>query len=181
MVFAVLINVSTAYADDDDDDDDRRSYRYSEWQHHHHHHGKRHKHHRHGHGHRHWHCDDDDCEYDDDDDDDDKYAHRHKKGHKHWHHSRHKKRRSSDWIYLEEEETVEIVPTGPIIWHNPDSGRSANPPAPRQQSHRAPENSDGYASGPCREYHTTARVGGRIQHIYGQACRQPDGSWKFVR
>ncbi len=33
----------------------------------------------------------------------------------------------------------------------------------------------------CREYTTTATVGGRVQEAYGKACRQPDGSWQIVR
>ncbi len=32
----------------------------------------------------------------------------------------------------------------------------------------------------CREYTTTATVGGRVQETYGRACRQPDGSWQIV-
>lgn len=32
----------------------------------------------------------------------------------------------------------------------------------------------------CREYQTTATVGGRPQQVYGTACRQPDGSWQIV-
>lgn len=32
----------------------------------------------------------------------------------------------------------------------------------------------------CREYQATARVGGRIQETYGQACMQPDGSWEII-
>lgn len=32
----------------------------------------------------------------------------------------------------------------------------------------------------CREYRTTAFVGGKSQEVYGTACRQPDGSWKVV-
>ena len=35
-------------------------------------------------------------------------------------------------------------------------------------------------AGPCREVITTATIAGREQQLYGQACRQPDGSWKFV-
>ncbi|MHA1567740.1 MAG: glycine zipper domain-containing protein [Alphaproteobacteria bacterium] len=31
----------------------------------------------------------------------------------------------------------------------------------------------------CREYNTEATIGGKQQTIYGQACRQPDGSWKL--
>ncbi len=32
----------------------------------------------------------------------------------------------------------------------------------------------------CREYQTTATVGGRRQATYGTACRQPDGQWEIV-
>lgn len=32
----------------------------------------------------------------------------------------------------------------------------------------------------CREYQTAATIGGRLQHVYGTACRQPDGAWKIV-
>lgn len=32
----------------------------------------------------------------------------------------------------------------------------------------------------CREYQTTARIGGQQQRVYGTACRMPDGSWKIV-
>ncbi len=34
------------------------------------------------------------------------------------------------------------------------------------------------ASGtPCREYNTTAFIGGKKERVYGKACRQADGSW----
>lgn len=33
----------------------------------------------------------------------------------------------------------------------------------------------------CREYRTTADIGGQKQQMYGTACRQPDGSWKAVK
>lgn len=33
-------------------------------------------------------------------------------------------------------------------------------------------------SQPCREYTTTAIIGGKKQQVYGTACRQADGSWK---
>ena len=32
----------------------------------------------------------------------------------------------------------------------------------------------------CREFTSTATVGGQTQQIYGRACRQPDGSWEVV-
>ena len=31
----------------------------------------------------------------------------------------------------------------------------------------------------CREYQTTATVGGMAQQSFGTACRQPDGSWQI--
>ena len=33
----------------------------------------------------------------------------------------------------------------------------------------------------CREYTTTATIGGKKQQLYGTACRQPDGAWEFQR
>lgn len=33
----------------------------------------------------------------------------------------------------------------------------------------------------CREYRTTADIGGKQEQMYGTACRQPDGSWKAVK
>lgn len=32
----------------------------------------------------------------------------------------------------------------------------------------------------CREYTAKVRVGGQLQDSYGQACRQPDGSWQII-
>lgn len=32
----------------------------------------------------------------------------------------------------------------------------------------------------CREYRSTAIIGGRKQQVYGTACRQQDGSWQIV-
>ncbi|MBV9575493.1 MAG: glycine zipper 2TM domain-containing protein [Gammaproteobacteria bacterium] len=32
----------------------------------------------------------------------------------------------------------------------------------------------------CREYRTTAYIGGKKRQVYGTACRQPDGSWQAV-
>jgi hypothetical protein len=32
----------------------------------------------------------------------------------------------------------------------------------------------------CREYQSTAIIGGRPQPSYGTACLQPDGSWRIV-
>lgn len=32
----------------------------------------------------------------------------------------------------------------------------------------------------CREFQQDVTVGGRTEHAYGTACRQPDGAWKIV-
>lgn len=56
-------------------------------------------------------------------------------------------------------------------WRNPDTGREyAVTPTRTYDSGR----------GPCREYTMDAEIGGRIEQVYGTACRQPDGSWRIV-
>jgi surface antigen len=32
----------------------------------------------------------------------------------------------------------------------------------------------------CREYRSTANINGKVQKVYGTACRQPDGSWQVA-
>lgn len=62
----------------------------------------------------------------------------------------------------------------PIVWQNPETGRTGTITPVRE----------GRVSGAgqyCREYQTTAVVGGKTQQAYGTACRQPDGSWKIVQ
>lgn len=69
---------------------------------------------------------------------------------------------------------------GRILEHAPD----------RQQIHWGNGRGEDYAVVPlrtyqtdgmyCREYQTAATIGGRVQHVYGTACRQPDGAWKIV-
>ena len=36
------------------------------------------------------------------------------------------------------------------------------------------------AGNPCREYSSTAFIGGKKERVYGTACRQGDGSWKIM-
>jgi surface antigen len=58
-----------------------------------------------------------------------------------------------------------------IAWKNPDSGaRYQVVPTKTVQA------ADGRY---CREYTTTATVGGKAETVYGKACRQPDGSWQI--
>jgi hypothetical protein len=33
----------------------------------------------------------------------------------------------------------------------------------------------------CREYRSTATIGGRTQDTFGTACLQPDGSWRLTQ
>jgi surface antigen len=58
-----------------------------------------------------------------------------------------------------------------VAWKNPDSDASYWVTPTRTYT----EN-DGT---PCREYVTTALIDGRRQQMNGQACRQPDGSWRI--
>lgn len=37
------------------------------------------------------------------------------------------------------------------------------------------------AEGPCREFTMDANIGGKVEQVYGTACRQADGSWKIIK
>lgn len=63
-------------------------------------------------------------------------------------------------------------PNQPIAWNNPQSGGQY------QVTPQQPYNDQ--QGRYCREYQTTATVGGQPQQTYGKACRQPDGSWQIV-
>jgi surface antigen len=64
------------------------------------------------------------------------------------------------------------APGQPIVWQNPqyDGQYQVTP----QQPYQDPQGRY------CREYQTTAVIGGQQQQVYGKACRQPDGSWQVV-
>lgn len=69
-------------------------------------------------------------------------------------------------------QALETAPTGNTVsWANPDSGA---------QYAVTPTRTYDTGTGPCREYTTEANIGGQIEHVYGTACRQADGSWKTV-
>jgi surface antigen len=57
----------------------------------------------------------------------------------------------------------------PATWQNPNTGISYNV---------TPEKTYYADEGPCREYTTTAIIGGKEEVVYGTACRQADGSWQ---
>ncbi len=67
-------------------------------------------------------------------------------------------------------QTLEHAPDHAAVrWYDPDNGTNYTVTPVRTFRHV-----DGRY---CREYTTLAAVGGRSQQVYGQACRQPDGSW----
>lgn len=69
-------------------------------------------------------------------------------------------------------QALESVRTGrSSSWRNPDTGAqyTVTPTRTRQT-----------AEGPCREYTVDATVAGRPERVYGQACRQQDGSWRVA-
>lgn len=56
-------------------------------------------------------------------------------------------------------------------WTNPDSNVRYNV-TPTKTYYRGNE--------PCREYTTTAIIGGKREKVYGTACRTSDGNWRIV-
>ena len=58
-----------------------------------------------------------------------------------------------------------------IVWNNPDSG--ARYRIRPTQTVQVADNRY------CREYTSTATIGGRTETTYGRACRQPDGAWEI--
>jgi surface antigen len=69
---------------------------------------------------------------------------------------------------------AQTAPVGETItWNNPESGNygSITPTREGVQSETGAY---------CREYQQEIVVGGKAQQGYGQACRQPDGSWKII-
>lgn len=73
---------------------------------------------------------------------------------------------------LKTAQALESTRTGTSsIWRNPDTGATYKVTPTRTRPS---------ADGPCREYTVEASVGGRPETVYGQACRQKDGSWKVM-
>jgi surface antigen len=67
-------------------------------------------------------------------------------------------------------QTLETSPDNrAITWRNPNTGQSYSVTPTRTYES---------ASGPCRDFNTTAMIDGREEVVQGTACRQPDGSWK---
>ncbi|MBI5448373.1 MAG: glycine zipper 2TM domain-containing protein [Gammaproteobacteria bacterium] len=74
-------------------------------------------------------------------------------------------------------QTLESTPTNQTsAWTNPDSGTTYQVTPTKTYSRE-----QGGSLQPCREFTTTALIGGKKQEIYGTACRQADGSWKTIQ
>lgn len=73
---------------------------------------------------------------------------------------------------LKTAQALESTRTGTSsTWRNPDTGATYKVTPTRTRPS---------ADGPCREYTVEASVAGRPETVYGQACRQKDGSWKVM-
>ena len=80
----------------------------------------------------------------------------------------------ADRMYMEQnaQSTLEHSKTDErSSWKNPDSGNSGTFKPTRTYASTSGQS--------CREYETTIYVGGREETAKGNACRQPDGSWKI--
>ena len=74
---------------------------------------------------------------------------------------------------MQMQRALETAPTGKAVrWKNPDSGN---------QYTVKPTRTYYQASQACREYYTTAMIGGKSEQVHGKACRQSDGSWKIIQ
>lgn len=71
------------------------------------------------------------------------------------------------------QQALETVPTGEsTTWNNPDSGNHGS---------ITPTRTYQMAGGRyCREFQHAVTVGGNTEMAYGNACRQPDGTWRIA-
>lgn len=83
--------------------------------------------------------------------------------------------RADQAYYSRASQQAAAAPIGETItWSNPQSGNYGTVTPTR-------EGYQGTTGAYCREYQQEIVVGGQRQQGYGQACRQPDGSWKVVQ
>lgn len=61
----------------------------------------------------------------------------------------------------------------PVSWNNPNTGASGSVTATRDGRNQS-------TGAYCREFEQTITVDGRSETRKGQACQQPDGSWKVL-
>jgi hypothetical protein len=69
-----------------------------------------------------------------------------------------------------------VVYTPPVIYSSPSTVIYSNAPANQTSSTYIDD-----IGRTCREFQSTAQIGGTLQDTYGTACLQPDGSWRVVR
>lgn len=75
---------------------------------------------------------------------------------------------------LKMQQTLETQKAGTTTtWRNPDSGTEYQMEPTKTYKNKKGQN--------CREYITTAKIGGKNEQVYGTACRQSDGSWKMIK
>lgn len=83
--------------------------------------------------------------------------------------------RADQAYYSRASQQAAAAPIGETItWSNPQSGNYGTVTPTR-------EGYQGTTGAYCREYQQEIVVGGQRQQGYGQACRQPDGSWQVVQ
>lgn len=81
--------------------------------------------------------------------------------------------KDQQYHYETTQQALETQKTGQsITWNNPDTGHSGSVMPTRTYTA-----ADGVA---CREFTQTIYVDGRYEEVKGNACRQPDGTWKPV-
>jgi len=68
------------------------------------------------------------------------------------------------------EQALVAKPSQPITWTNPRTGHRGSVTTTRKYRTSGRQ---------CREFQQTVVIGGREEQAYGNACRQPDGSWKI--
>lgn len=75
--------------------------------------------------------------------------------------------------YKQAAQTATTAPVGEtIVWYNPETSHQGSITPTREG-----QTTDGRY---CREYQQKVMIGGKEETAYGQACRQPDGSWEIV-
>jgi len=71
---------------------------------------------------------------------------------------------------LKAAQALESTPTGQSsTWKNPDTGATYTV---------TPTKTTEAPAGPCRDFTVVGTVDGKPETLQGNACRQPDGSWK---
>ncbi len=76
-------------------------------------------------------------------------------------------------VYSTTQSTLEDYPSGrSATWNNPDSGHWGTVTPTKTYVDGRGQN--------CREFEQTIYIDGRPEKGVGEACRQPDGSWRII-